>query len=33
MYHVGTINKRADALSQKHKDIKSQEEIIKKYQT
>jgi hypothetical protein len=33
MYHVGTVNKRANALSQKHKDVKSQEEIIKKYQT
>jgi hypothetical protein len=33
MYRAGTINERADALSQKHKDVKSQEEIIKKYQT
>ena len=31
MYHVGTVNERADALSRKHKDVKSQEEIIKKY--
>jgi hypothetical protein len=31
MYRIGTVNKQADALSQKHKDVKSQEEIIKKY--
>jgi hypothetical protein len=33
MYRAGTANERADALSRKHKDVKSQEEAIKKYRT
>jgi hypothetical protein len=33
MYRAGTANERADALSRKHEDVKSQEEAIKKYRT
>jgi hypothetical protein len=33
IYQAGTTNKRANALSRKHKDVKSQEEAIKKYYT
>jgi len=33
MYRAGTANKRADALSRKHKDVKNQEEAIRKHRT
>jgi hypothetical protein len=33
MYRAGTANEQANALSRKHKDVKNQEEAIRKHCT
>jgi hypothetical protein len=33
MYYIGKANKRADALSRKHEDVKEQGKAIEEYRT